>query len=250
LLRFTIITAVYNNKQHIEDCIQSVVAQNYLNYEYIIIDGGSDDGTVEIIKKHEKHLSKFVSEKDNGIYDALNKGISLATGDVIVFLHSDDLFASNDVLLKAAGVFDKKNSDSVFGDLLYVSKDNTNKIIRYWKAGEYKHNKLLYGWMPAHPAFFVKKKVYDECGMFDTKFRIAADYDLVLRFLHKAKITAEYLPEVFVKMRTGGASNKSAGNILTKSKEDFAALRGNGFASPMLILFFKNVRKVPQFLFK
>lgn len=215
--------------------------------EYIIIDGGSTDGTVDVIKKYESGISKWVSENDNGIYDALNKGIKLATGDVIVFVHSDDMLASNDVLQKAADVFNSKNCDSVYGDLLYVSKDNTDNVIRYWKSGTYRHSKLFFGWMPAHPAFYVKKKVYDELGLFNTTFRIAADYDIVLRFLHKGKISAEYVPEVFVKMRTGGASNKSAGNILKKSSEDYKALMMNGFSVPWLTLFFKNVRKLPQF---
>ncbi len=246
-MKFSVITAVYNNAAHIEDCIKSVTGQSYSNIEYIIIDGGSTDGTVDIIKKYESKLSKWVSEKDNGIYDALNKGIKLATGDVIVFVHSDDMFASVDVLQKAAEVFKEKKCDSVYGDLLYVSKDNTDNVIRYWKSGTYRYNKLFFGWMPAHPAFYVKKKVYDELGLFNTSFRIAADYDVVLRFLHKGKISAEYVPDVFVKMRTGGASNKSAGNIIKKSSEDYKALMLNGFSVPWLTLFFKNVRKLPQF---
>ncbi|QQS35698.1 MAG: glycosyltransferase [Ignavibacteriales bacterium] len=246
-MKFTVITAVYNNEAHIEDCIKSVTAQSYGDVEYIIVDGGSTDGTVDIIRRYESRLSKWVSEKDSGIYDALNKGIKLATGDVIVFVHSDDMLASDDVLQKAADVFNKKNCDCVFGDLLYVSRDNTGNVVRYWKSGVYRHSSLFFGWMPAHPAFYVRRKVYDELGLFNTSFRIAADYDIVLRFLHKGEVSAEYVPEVFVKMRTGGASNKSAGNIIRKSSEDYRALMLNGFSVPWLTLFFKNVRKLPQF---
>lgn len=247
---FTILTAVYNNKPHIEECIQSVLSQDYDQIEHIIIDGGSNDGTVEIINKYQDKISKFISEPDEGIYYALNKGIKAASGDVVGLLHSDDMFYDEHVISKIAELFKKTNTDSVYSDLVYVYKDNPDKILRYWKAGEFNYNSLKMGWMPPHPAFFVKKNIYDKFGGFDTSYKIASDYEIVLRFLAKHKISSSYLPEVTVKMRTGGASNKSISNIKHKSQEDYKALKAAGFSLPAFTLFWKNLRKVPQFFNK
>ena len=191
----------------------------------------------------------LVSEPDEGIYDALNKGIKLATGDVIGLLHSDDIYFDENVLAKVALLFEEKNVGSVYGDLVYVDKKDTTKVFRYWKAGEFNENKLRKGWMPPHPSFFIRKEIYDRYGLYDTDFKIAADYDLILRFLGKHKISTLYLPEVLVKMRWGGKSNKSLGNIIQKSYEDYRALKKNTFNNPLLILFKKNLSKLPQ-LFK
>ena len=191
----------------------------------------------------------LVSEPDEGIYDALNKGIKLATGDVIGLLHSDDIYFDENVLAKVALLFEEKNVGSVYGDLVYVDKKDTTKVFRYWKAGEFNENKLRKGWMPPHPSFFIRKEIYDRYGLYDTDFKIAADYDLILRFLGKHKISTLYLPEVLVKMRWGGKSNKSLSNIIQKSYEDYRALKKNTFNNPLLILFKKNLSKLPQ-LFK
>lgn len=248
-MKISIITSVYNNVATIEDAIKSVLSQTYPNIEYIVVDGASNDGTTDIIKKYEDRIAKFVSEKDKGIYDGLNKGISLATGDVIAFLHSDDIYANKNIIEDVVKLFESKNTDSIYGDLVYVDKNNTNKIFRYWKSGEYTFKKLEKGWMPPHPTFFVKKEFYDKYGKFSLKFGIAADYDFMLRMLGKYKITTAYLPKVLYKMRVGGASNRSLKNIIQKTKEDIRALENNGIGGIQTIIL-KNLMKIPQFLKK
>jgi glycosyltransferase len=257
-MKISIITAVYNNKEHIESCINSVKSQTYKNIEYIIIDGGSTDGTINNLElktlaigkrsKNEIENFIFISEPDNGMYEAINKGIKFATGDIIGLLHSDDLFYDEHVIEKIAGVFKEEEVDSVYSDLVYVYKDNPDKVLRYWKAGEFNYGLLKNGWMPPHPTFFVKKKIYDEFGGFDSSYKIAADYDLIMRFLAKHKISTAYLPEVTIKMRAGGKSNKSLNNIFRKSSEDYKALKQNDFPFPLYTLVCKNIRKLPQFL--
>ena len=248
-MKISIITIAYNSGHSIADAINSVLAQTYPDIEYIIVDGKSKDQTVEIVKSYGDRIAKFVSEPDNGIYDALNKGIRMATGDVVGFMHSDDLFASNEIIAKVAGIFQQQEVDSIYGDLQYVYKNDTNKVLRYWKSGSFSRTKLRMGWMPPHPTFYVKKKIYDQYGLFNTDFRIAADYDTMLRFLGKHRISTVYLPKVMVKMRVGGASNRSLKNIIKKSKEDMKAIHDNQFGS-VFTLVFKNLRKVTQFILK
>ncbi len=242
----TIITATYNSAQGLEQCIKSVLAQTYPEIEYIIIDNCSTDTTLDIAKTYSEHISRIISEPDKGIFDALNKGIKIASGDVIGFLHADDFYASPNVIEDVMSKFDATNADSVYGDLQYVSKNNPNKIIRNWIASEFNRKKLLNGWMPPHPSFFVKRKCYLSYGLFNTNYQISSDYDLILRFLGKHKISTEYIPEVLVKMRTGGTSNRSFNNIIKKSKEDFKALKENEVGN-IYTLFLKNFRKLNQF---
>lgn len=248
-MKISIITSVYNNAATIEDAIRSVLSQTYTNIEYIVVDGASKDGTTEIIKKYENQISKFVSEKDKGIYDGLNKGVDLATGDVIAFLHSDDIYENENVIADVVKLFETTNTDSIYGDLVYVDKNDTNKIFRYWKSGEYTFKKLCNGWMPPHPTFFVKREFYEKYGKFDLSYGIAADYDFMLRMLGKYKITTAYLPKVLYKMRVGGASNRSIKNIIQKSQEDIKALKNNGIGGLHTIIL-KNLSKIPQFLKK
>ena len=248
-MKISVITAVYNNESTIEDALISVLSQTHDDIEYIVIDGKSTDETLNIIKKYEDKIDTLVSESDSGIYDALNKGIKNATGDVVCFLHSDDIYEDAHVLTKVNTLFEKENVDSVYGDLVYVNKENINKVVRYWKSGEYSNSKLKNGWMPPHPTFFVKKEVYDKHGGFDTSFRIAADYDTVLRFLGVEKISIAYLPEVLIKMRLGGESNKSLANLKKKTLEDIKALRKNNIGGYLTILM-KNISKIPQFFTK
>ena len=248
-MKISIITSVYNNASTIEDAIKSVLSQTYTNIEYIVVDGASKDGTTEIIKKYENQISKFVSEKDKGIYDGLNKGVDLATGDVIAFLHSDDIYENENVIADVVKLFESTNTDSIYGDLVYVDKNDTNKIFRYWKSGEYTFKKLCNGWMPPHPTFFVKREFYEKYGKFDLSYGIAADYDFMLRMLGKYKITTAYLPKVLYKMRVGGASNRSIKNIIQKSQEDIKALKNNGIGGLHTIIL-KNLSKIPQFLKK
>lgn len=193
---------------------------------------------------------KIVSEADQGIYDALNKGINLASGDVIGLLHSDDVYFDENVIAKTAAIFEKEKIDSVYGDLIYVDKKNPDKVLRYWKSGELKNSSIKNGWMPPHPAFFVKREIYQKYGLFDLSYKIASDYDLILRFLGKQRISTAYLPEVLVKMKIGGKSNKNLKNIMQKSCEDYRALKKNELPHPLSILVKKNISKLPQLFLK
>ncbi|MCF6206735.1 MAG: glycosyltransferase [Sulfurovum sp.] len=248
-MKISIITSVYNNKETIAEAIESVLSQTYDDIEYIVVDGASTDGTVEVIQKYAEKITTFVSEADKGIYDGLNKGIALATGDVVGFLHSDDLFEDDKVVEKIAHAFKTMHTDSIYGDLTYVSKEDTSKVVRYWKSGAFALKKLQRGWMPPHPTFYVKRDVYGKFGGFDTSFRIAADYDTILRFLGKEKISTHYIPHVLVKMRVGGESNKSLRNLVRKSREDLRAMKHNGVGH-IGSLFVKNASKIPQFFRK
>ena len=248
-MKISIITSVYNNQETIAEAMESVLSQTYPDIEYIIIDGGSSDNTVDIIKTYQDRLGAFISEPDNGIYDGLNKGINLATGDVIGFLHSDDLYQDNTVIEKVVQAFINNATDSVYGDLTYVNKIDPSKIIRFWQSGKFTLTKLNYGWMPPHPTFFVKCSIYQQYGVFDTSFKIAADYDLMLRFLGKVKISTFYIPSVLIKMRVGGASNKSLKNVIRKSTEDLRAMRNNQIGG-WISLVVKNLSKLGQFVKK
>lgn len=246
-MKISIITAVKNGAATIESCIRSVLAQTYEEIEYIIIDGGSGDGTLEIIAKYKDKIAKVISGPDNGIYYALNKGIKSASGDIIGILHSDDFYAHNRIIENVADVFKRENVDSCFGDLQYVSEKNPAKIIRYWKASPYAFEKFKYGWMLPHPTFFIKKLVYEKFGCFNTDFKIAADYELMLRLLVKSGTSTYYIPEVIVKMRMGGLSNRNLINLFIKSYEDYKAWKVNNLKSNFSIILLKNLIKIPQF---
>lgn len=248
MIKISIITAVYNNQEHLEECFASVFSQTYTNIEYIVVDGASTDGSVDIIKRNPK-ISRWISEPDKGIYEALNKGIAMATGDVIGFLHSDDLFYSPDTLAHIAAVLESRNCDAVYGDLIYVSRENAERVLRYWKSNHFEAKLLKQGWMPPHPTLFVKQGWYKSKGVFRTDFRISADYDLILRLFSDKNFNAAYLPEVITRMRAGGASNKSLKNIYRKSKEDYIALRQNRVGG-IFALIYKNAQKVFQFVKK
>ena len=245
-MNISIITATFNSYPFIIDSINSLVNQQDVNIEHIIVDGGSTDQTLKFIKG-SKLNSVVVTDPDKGIYDALNKGIKIASGDIIGFLHSDDLLASEQTLGNIAELFEKTKIDGIYGDLLYVSKEDTNRTIRNWKSKPFHLINLKYGWMPAHPTLFLKKEVYEKHGLFDLSFQIAADYDFMLRVLKDPELKFEYLPEVITKMRVGGASNKSLKNIIQKSKEDFRAIRKNNVGG-IYTLVFKNLRKLGQFI--
>ena len=248
-LKISIITVVYNNKETIKDAIDSVLSQTYKNIDYIVVDGASSDGTVEIVQSCGEKISTFVSEKDKGIYDGLNKGLSLATGDFIAFLHSDDLYASNSVIANVMKEFESDDSlDGVYGDLIYTPKHDTSKVLRYWKSKDFDSSLLKQGWMPAHPTLILNKEVYEKYGNFDLGFKIAGDYDFMLRVL-SAGIKVKYIPEVLYKMRVGGESNKSFKNIMLKSQEDLRALRRNGVGGVFTLLI-KNFSKLGQFFRK
>lgn len=220
--------------------------QTYKDIEYIIIDGGSKDGTLDLVKRYKTRVATIVSEPDNGIYDALNKGIKLATGDVVGFMHSDDIFASDEVIAHVAQQFADETVDTVYGDLQYVRKDDASKVVRYWKTNSFDIEHLKRGWMPPHPTVYLRRSVYEKYGLFDTSFRIAADYDFMLRIFRDNERVSRYIPEVLVKMRVGGESN-SIKNYIRKWKEDYRALQRNNMGG-IRVLAIKNLSKLKQFL--
>jgi len=245
-MKISVITAVYNRRDTIADAIRSLQGQAYGDYEHMVVDGGSADGTLEVLRSFDDPRMKLTSEPDQGIYDALNKGMERASGDVIGLMHSDDFFASTKVLEQVAEAFTDPSIDAVYGDLQYVSAKNKNQVIRHWTAGEFSSAKLKRGWMPPHPTLYIRKGVIDRWGGYDTSYRIAADYDAILRWFGQGQVRAKYVPEVFVKMRVGGESNQSLRKILRKSREDYRALQTNRIGG-LGALVFKNLSKVNQF---
>ncbi|MES2761251.1 MAG: glycosyltransferase family 2 protein [Bacteroidota bacterium] len=248
-MKVSIITITYNSEATLRDTMDSVVNQTYKDIEYIIVDGRSTDGTLAIVDSYKDKISKVVSEKDKGLYDALNKGIALATGDVIGIIHSDDFYTNNLIIENIVRSMQETDADAAYADLYYVDKNDTNKIFRKWKSGNYKHGMFLKGWMPPHPTFFVKRSVYERHGAFNLSFVSAADYELMLRFIHKHKIKLAYLPEFIIKMRVGGKSNVSLKNRLRANNEDRKAWKINGLKPHFYTLYAKPLRKIIQ-LFK
>lgn len=246
----SIITTVYNSLDSLNRSVKSVLNQTYSNIEYIIIDANSDDGSKEFLQKISlKHNDKikFFSEKDQGIYDGLNKGLSKVTGDIIGFLHADDFFSDKFVLEKVVSNIVNNNVDAIYGNLKYFKQTNEIKIYRNWKSKSYSYSSLLFGWMPAHPTFFAKRNVYDELGKFNIKYKISGDYDFMLRFFLSKKFKILHLNEYLVYMKVGGASNGSLYKQLSKSKEDYLIIKENNFGSIFTIIF-KILRKIKQFI--
>jgi glycosyltransferase involved in cell wall biosynthesis len=246
-LRFSIITAVRNRVGTIASTMASVHAQSWPELEHIVVDGGSTDGTLAVLEQYRSSIAQLIGGPDQGVYDALNKGLRHVTGDVVGFMHSDDEYASPDVLAKVAAAFEDPSVNAVYGDLVYVSQRDPSHVVRYWRAGAYSRAKLASGWMPPHPTLYVRRELYDRFGGFDTRYRIAADYECMLRLLWKHGIRPVYIPEVMVRMRTGGMSNASLFTMLRKSFEDFTALRQNQLGGVKALLL-KNMTKLPQFV--
>lgn len=245
-MKISIITPSFNSEKTIEETIKSVLMQTYKDIEYIIIDGGSKDRTLEIVNKYKDKIAKVISEPDRGIYDGMNKGITLATGEVIGILNSDDLYFDEYVIERVAKAFEENKIDCLWGDLVYF-KDDSNKFIRIWKAGEYKPGIFKTGWVPPHPTFFVKREIYEKYGYFRLDFPVAADYELMFRFLEKYKIKGYYLPKFLVKMRAGGNANKFR-NIIRGNLECIRAWKVNGIKMPFYTPFLRIIRRVPQIL--
>ncbi len=245
-MKISLITVCFNSSETIADTMQSVADQTYENLEHIVVDGASNDGTLDIVRRFPNRLTRVVSERDSGIYDAMNKGLSLATGDFVGFLNADDMLASRDAIARIAAAAGS-GIDVVYGDLSYVNKDSIDKVIRYWSSGAFHIKRLRYGWMPPHPTFYIRRSLANALGPFDLRFRIAADYDFMLRCLRRSDVRVAYLPGVLVHMRVGGASNKSMKALFRKSREDLMVLKKNRVGG-LGTLFFKNARKLPQFL--
>ncbi len=246
-MKISIVTAVYNRRATIAQAIASVQAQTWPHVEHLVIDGASTDGTLAVVERARHQRMRLVSEPDTGIYDALNKGVALATGDVVGLMHSDDFFAHCRVLEKVAAAFGAADALAAYGDLDYVSAEDETRIVRRWRSGTYEPAKLRRGWMPPHPALFLRREVFERHGAYDTRFRIAADYDAILRWFSREDLRPVYIPEVLVKMRLGGESNRSVRKILRKTGEDYRALRNNGVGG-IGALALKNLSKVGQFV--
>ena len=248
-MKISIITVTYNSAKTISDTLKSISSQDYTDIEHIIVDGNSQDETLQLVREFT-HVSKVISEKDDGIYHAMNKGIKMATGDVIGILNSDDVYARTDVLSKIANLFADKNIKASYGDLQYVKATDMTKVVRSWKAGKFKPSYFYFGWMPPHPTFFVRKEVYEKVGLFNTSLKSAADYELMLRILFKNQFQAAYLPEILVKMRTGGVSNSSLVQRVLANRQDRLAWKINELKPYFFTLYLKPLRKIFQFLKK
>ncbi|MGE0739482.1 glycosyltransferase family 2 protein [Sulfurimonas sp.] len=248
-LKISIITVVWNNAKTIKDAIDSVLDQTYDNIEYIVVDGASTDGTVEIVKSYGDKISKFISEKDKGLYDAMNKGITLATGDVVGILNSDDFYIDGNVIERVAKEFEEKGVDSIYADLVFVKPENLDKTIRYYDSSHFTPPRFAYGWMPAHPTFFVKKFVYEKYGLFRTDLKIAADFDILVRFLYTHKISYSYIKEVLVKMRVGGIST-SFSSIWINNIEQLKICRQNDIDTNIFKILSKYPSKLMGFIKK
>jgi glycosyltransferase involved in cell wall biosynthesis len=247
-MKITIITVCFNAINTIEDTILSVAYQRNAKIEHIIIDGKSTDGTLNVITKYENMLAHVISEADSGIYDAMNKGIRLATGDVVGILNADDIYADQHVLRRVAKAFDTSGADAVFGDLVYVRPDNLGQIVRYYRSNQFSVDKFARGWMPAHPTFFIRKTCYDEFGLFKTDYKIASDFELLVRFMAKHNLCCYYIPEILVKMRTGGISTKSFKSNWILNCEIIRACRNNGIKTNMLKVLSKYITKSLQLI--
>jgi len=247
-MRISIITACYNSALTVKDCIHSVSLQTWQDIEQIIVDGDSSDNTVELIRSLPSRVSVIISEPDEGLYDAMNKGISLATGDVIGILNSDDLYIDNQVLHDVAGLMTETGAESLFADLYYVYPDNTDKIFRYWKTSSFVPGSFSKGWHPPHPTFFVRKEIYEKYGLFDTSLKVSADFELMLRFLEKHRISTCYLARPILKMRHGGQSSGSLKNIITGNINCYKAFKKNGIRVSPFYFLYRAAPKVMQIL--
>ncbi len=245
-MRISLVTPAFNSARTIRDTLLSIQAQDYPDIEHIIVDGVSKDNTLDIISEFP-HVSRLISEPDRGLYDAMNKGLRLASGDVVGIINSDDFYTGPHVIRKVAEKMNETGADALYADLEYVGVSNINRVVRTWKAGHFTPRFFYNGWMPPHPTFFVRRELYDRYGLFNPDFRFSADYELMLRFLLRHNIPVCYLPEVIVRMRVGGASNASILNRLRANREDRLAWKINGLRPHFYTLYLKPLSKVGQY---
>lgn len=248
-MKISIITVVYNNEKTITDAIQSVLGQSYKNIEYIIIDGNSNDNTINLINEYKEKLGYFVSERDNGLYDAMNKGIQVTTGDIIGILNSDDLYQDSEVISDVIKEFSNDPKlDILYGDLVYVKSYNTDKVVRNWKSKGYYNNFFNNANVPPHPSLFVRRKVYKEAGLFDLQYKLAADYELMLRIFKKHTFKSKYINRLIIKMRLGGATNQNFSNIVNQNKEILKAWKNNDIKAPFYLMPLRIFKRLVQFI--
>ena len=243
-MKISIITTTYNSEAHIADCVRSVNSQTYDNIEHIIIDGASKDNTINIIEETPNRVTKIVSEPDKGIYDAMNKGIRMATGDVIGILNSDDFFTSDDVIETVADAFNNNDIDALYGDVHFVDPDDLNKCVRYYSSAIFKPSLFRFGFMPAHPSFYMKRECYEKHGLYSLDYKIASDYDLLIRYLYTERISYKYLKKDFVTMRTGGVSTENFNSRVTLNREIVKACKKYGIKTNMFLLSLKYLYKI------
>lgn len=246
-MRVSIITVCYNNATTIKDTIESVLRQSYEDIEHIIVDGASTDGTIEIINSYKRHVSQFISEEDNGMYEAMNKGIRMATGDVIGILNADDFFSADDVIEIMVGELNKSNTDAILGDVQFVKPDDINKVVRYYSSERFHPGSFKYGFMPAHPGFYVKRKYFEQFGYYKEDYQIASDYELLIRFLYRFKLSYRYIKKPIVTMRTGGVSNRSFKSRIVLNREILRACRENGIKTNLLNIYSKYFWKIFEY---
>lgn len=248
-MKISVITVCYNSAETIGHTLRSVREQTHGDIEHIIVDGGSNDNTLDVVKAEGPHVAKVLSERDNGIYDAMNKGIALASGEVVAFINADDFYASPAVLTTMAAAFEKSGADCCYGDLCYVSQVDPTRTVRYWCSSKFVLGSFENGWCPPHPTFFVRRAVYQRLGGFDLSFKFAADFELMARYLEAARISSCYVPEVLVKMRLGGTTSRSLSNIFKQNAEIRRALSKHGLRSSLLsFMLNKLVSRAIQFV--
>ena len=245
-MKISLITVCYNSEYYIRTAIESVLLQSYLDIEYIIVDGKSSDGTVEIIKNYEYGNVglKWISEPDKGMYDAINKGVQMTTGEIVGILHSDDFYNYAHCLDTVAKVFEDSSIDACFADVRFVKPDNLNKTVRYYSSAKFHPRRFRWGFMPAHPTFFVRRKYFDDIGYYKTDYQIAADYELLIRFLYTNKLKYQYIPLDMITMRTGGKSTRSWKSNYILNKEIVRACKENGIYTNLFILSLKYFSKI------
>ena len=247
-MRFSLVTVSYNSAATIRDTIESVLSQSHPDIEYLVVDGASTDGTVDIVREYSDRIDVVVSEKDRGIYEAMNKGLRRASGEIVGFLNSDDFYADRDVISRVDAVFKSTDAQCMFADLDYVDRNDPRRVVREWRSCSFAPGAFRRGWHPAHPTFFATRDVYERFGGFDEEFRISADYELMLRLLEARAIRSHYLPSVLVKMRDGGDSNRSLGNIVRANIECYRAFRKNRLAVSPMVMIRKPLSKFGQVL--
>lgn len=247
-MKVSIITVCFNSAETIEDTIRNILSQDYRDIEYIVVDGGSTDVTLDVLTKYRSRISKFMSEPDQGTYDAMNKGLHLATGDIVGFLNSGDFYADENVIARIVEAMQTNNVDCSYGDLEYVAKDNLEKVVRKWKSQPYQDGLFEKGWHPPHPTFYAKKYIFDEYGRFDLNYKISADYEIMLRFLKKHGLKSCHIPEVLIRMRIGGKSNRNLWQIIKANVECYQAWKKNNLNISPFIMIRKPLSKIAQCL--
>ena len=251
-MKVSLITVTFNSGMTLRDTIQSVLSQSFPDIEYILVDGLSQDRTIKIVKEYEplfQNRLKWVSEKDSGLYDAMNKGIRMATGDIIGIINSDDFYFRNDVITKIVEAFNDNNVQAIYGDVRFVNPNNLDRTVRYYSSKRFVPSLFRFGFMPAHPTFFTYRKYFDQLGYYKTNYKIAADYELLLRFLYVHRLKSKYLPLDFMKMRTGGASTASIRSNILLNKEIVRACKENGIWTCYPLLLLKYLVKIFEFIF-